>query len=524
MEGANEEWWRVSLQIDAPGLYWYRFSCSLAQGVWSIGAGEGGLGVWGSKTGFPLTVYCENYAAPNWLKGGVLYQIFPDRFYGSGKPKSGVPDDRILRVDWGGEPLAEPIRKPNRPESYDFFGGDLAGITQKLPYLRSLGVTCLYLNPIFEANSNHRYDTADYTKIDPLLGTKDDFCALCRTAKEHDIAVVLDGVFSHTGADSVYFNRSGRYGVGGAYRDGESPCRAWYKFDEYPHKYRSWWGVDILPELQEDDPGYLSFVAGEEGIARRWLRAGASGWRLDVADELPDCFLDAFAAAVKAEKPDSYVLGEVWEDASDKISYGERRRYLQGRQLDSVMNYPLADAILGFVQGGDARILAETIETLQEHYPPRALHFAMNHIGTHDTIRALTLLGSAQLVGRKAVPLTPEQKQTAIARLKIAAVLQYTMPGVPCVYYGDEAGLEGGCDPYNRACFPWGNEDAEIQAHYQILGKLRREHGLFANAPCRILHANGSVISFERVGTDETLCVTIKAGEAPGFEISFAAQ
>ncbi|MDR3344324.1 MAG: glycoside hydrolase family 13 protein [Oscillospiraceae bacterium] len=521
MEGTGEEWWRASVRLDAVGLYWYRFSCDLAQGAWSIGAGESGLGVWGGENAFPLTVYHDEYAEPDWLCGGVIYQIFPDRFFSSGKPKPGVPEDRISRTDWGGEPLTEPIRKPNAPENYDFFGGDLCGIAQKLPYLQSLGVTCIYLNPIFEANSNHRYDTADYSKIDPLLGTEDDFRKLCSAAKSHGIAVILDGVFSHTGADSVYFNRSGRYGTGGAFRDPNSPYRTWYKFDEYPHKYRSWWGVDILPELREEEPGYLDFVTGLPegtqcnvpscGIARRWLRAGASGWRLDVADELPDVFLDAFAAAVKAEKPDAYILGEVWEDASEKISYGARRRYLQGGQLDSVMNYPLADAIMDFARGGKAEKLADTIETLQEHYPPRALHLAMNHIGTHDTVRAMALLGGAETDGRKAVTLTQQQRQVAIARIKIAAVLQYTLPGIPCVYYGDEAGLEGGRDPYNRACFPWGNENRELQTHYRMLGKLRREHELFRAAPCKILSAQGGKISFERTGADETLYVHIDA-------------
>jgi glycosidase len=526
MEGENEEWWCVSLGGEKPtGLYRYRFECDLAQGPWSIGAGEGARGVWGGEDCFPLTIYDEEYQAPEWLLGGVIYQIFPDRFCASGKQKQGVPRDRLLRGDWGGEPLAEPIRTgEEQPESYDFFGGDLAGITKKLPYLHSLGVSCVYLNPIFEANSNHRYDTADYSKIDSLLGTEEDFRTLCERAREQGIAVVLDGVFSHTGADSVYFNRSGRYGAGGAYRDVNSPYRGWYKFGDYPHGYRSWWGVDILPELREEERTYIDFIAGEEGIARKWLRLGASGWRLDVADELPDCFLDSFAAAVKREKPDCYLLGEVWEDASDKISYGQRRRYLQGKQLDSVMNYPLARAILAFALGeeGCAERLAECYESLCEHYPPRALNLAMNHIGTHDTIRALSLLGGAELDGRRAMPLTREQRRLALTRLKTAAVLQYCLPGLPCVYYGDEAGLEGGLDPFNRGCFPWGEEDAELTEHYRALGKMRREHReLFASAPCGILQACGGKICFERRGKTELMRVSVTTGSEPSYEITF---
>ncbi len=255
----------------------------------------------------------------------MIYQIFPDRFAGSGKAKTDVPDDRVLRTDWGGEPNWRPT-KDGKVLNNDFFGGDLAGITEKLPYLASLGVTCLYLNPIFEASSNHRYDTGNYERIDPLLGTDDDLRALCEKANEHGISVILDGVFSHTGDDSKYFNKYGRYDSLGAYQSKESSYYSWYKFDKWPNKYDSWWGIDILPEVQEDEPSYIEYITGENGIARRWLRCGIRGWRLDVADELPDAFLDAFRAAVKSETPDALILGEVWEDASNKTSYGERRR------------------------------------------------------------------------------------------------------------------------------------------------------------------------------------------------------
>ncbi|MDR0883441.1 MAG: glycoside hydrolase family 13 protein [Oscillospiraceae bacterium] len=520
LQGEGEEWWCVTVSLNETGLYWYHFECALAGGAWSIGAGEKSIGVWGSEERFPLTVYAQDYAAPDWLYGGVLYQIFPDRFAKSEMPKAGVPVERILRTDWGGTPHATPTAPTGTsvtcpygtqtvpPEHYDFFGGDLRGIQEKLPYLAALGVRCLYLNPIFAANSNHRYDTADYETIDPLLGTEADFTALCVAAKKQGIRVILDGVFSHTGADSVYFNRAGRYGLGGAYLDPNSPYRAWYKFTDYPTKYASWWGVDILPELREDEPSYLAFA---QSVAQKWLRLGASGWRLDVADELPDVFLDAFAAAVKREKPDAYLLGEVWEDASDKFSHGVRRRYLQGRQLDSVMNYPLADAILAYVRGGDAAQLAETLETLREHYPPRALHLAMNHIGTHDTQRVLTLLGDAPLDDRQALPLSPEALDLARRRLKLASVLQYVLPGIPCVYYGDEAGMQGGRDPFNRGCFPWGDEDAELVAHYRDLGKLRRTLPLFKDAPCQILHAAESLLVLERTGGGVCLRVMLNA-------------
>ncbi|MCL2022763.1 MAG: glycoside hydrolase family 13 protein [Oscillospiraceae bacterium] len=511
LEGEGEEWWKACVTLEKSGLYHYHFVCDLGQGAWSIGAGEKGQGQWGSVKPFSFTVYSDEFDEPTWLYGGTIYQIFPDRFYNSGQPKENVPKDRILREDWGATPYAAPVYRTQEAdengvspqcESYDFFGGDLAGIIQKLPYLQGLGVSCIYLNPIFEANSNHRYDTADYSKIDPLLGKEEDFTALCKAAKNHGISVMLDGVFSHTGADSVYFNRAGRYGGGGAYRDPASPYRQWYKFTEYPRKYSAWWGVDILPEVVEENESFQAYIMG---IARKWLKAGASSWRLDVADELPDCFLDDFTATVKGEKSDAYVLGEVWEDASCKISYSQRRRYLQGKQLDSVMNYPLAEAILNYAKGGCANALAEVLETLAENYPPRALHLAMNHIGTHDTVRALTLLGD----GVKGYHFTGNQEYIAKKRLKIASLLQYTLPGIPCLYYGDEAGLQGGKDPMNRSCFPWGMEDKELTQHYQMLGKLRRENPIFRRSPCRILEKNGSRFVFERYENNEVFRVEI---------------
>ena len=259
--------------------------------------------------------------------------------------------DRTIREDWGGQPYWRPNERGEVTNS-DYFGGTLRGIEEKLPYLKSLHVTCLYLNPIFEAHSNHRYNTADYTKIDPVLGTEEDFQSLCAAAGRLGIRVMLDGVFSHTGSDSVYFNRQGRYPQPGAYQSQQSPYFSWYHFISWPEKYHSWWGFETLPEVEETDNNYNKYINGRQGVVRKWLKKGASGWRLDVADELPDSFLDQLTEAAKEEKPDAVVLGEVWEDATTKESYGSRRRYLLGRQLDSVMNYPFRNAVFGIFHRG----------------------------------------------------------------------------------------------------------------------------------------------------------------------------
>ena len=364
MEGEHEEWWSVTFAAEKQGLYWYRFSLLSNDGGGMITKFENSTGrISAEGESFQLTVYSKDFETPEWIKGSVIYQIFPDRFCFSGEKKKNVPADRVMRSDWGGKPMWQPDGE-GRISQYDYFGGDFKGIEQKLGYLESLGVGCIYLNPIFEAHSNHRYDTADYEKTDILLGDEKDFESLCTQAEKHGIKIVLDGVFSHTGSDSRYFNREKRYGDEGAYNSPDSPYSDWYKFRNYPDDYECWWGVDILPEICEENDGYIAYIAGENGILRKWLRLGASGWRLDVADELPDKFLDALRRAVKAEKNDAYILGEVWEDATNKFRHGGRRRYLLGGQLDSVMNYPFANAILTFMRYGVAESFMETVVSI----------------------------------------------------------------------------------------------------------------------------------------------------------------
>ncbi|MBR2284714.1 MAG: glycoside hydrolase family 13 protein [Ruminococcus sp.] len=431
---------------------------------------EGGL--------FQLTVYSREYETPDFLKGGVMYQIFPDRFCKSGKPHDDIPYGRVLREDWGGTPYYRPDYS-GHVWNNDYFGGDLAGIQSKLPYLQSLGVTCIYLNPIFESHENHRYNTADYMKVDPILGTNEDFAELCREAEKYGISIILDGVFSHTGADSVYFNKNGRYPEPGAYQSWDSKYHDWYSFISFPDVYEAWWGIDTLPNVNENNDSYTNFICGEDGVLQYWLSLGAAGWRLDVADELPDKFISNLRRSVKGFDKDKLIIGEVWEDASNKESYGIKRRYLLGDQLDSVMNYPFREAILSFVKGGAIPDFIGSVMTILENYPKPSIDVLMNFVSTHDIERAINRLGGESCEGRNKdwmaeKWLTHEQYEHGKDLLKAAMALQFFLPGVPCIYYGDEAGLQGYKDPFNRRCYPWGNEDRELIGYVSELSRVRR--------------------------------------------------
>ena len=500
------------------GLYWYDFRYTSAHGQFFVVKGEAGLGVVSQAVGnrFQLTVYENDFTTPDWLKGGLIYQIFPDRFYNSGDEKEGVPADRFISKDWNKIPE---YRQNNGPcfLGNDYYGGDLKGIEQKLPYLKGLGVTCIYLNPIFEAHSNHRYNTANYEKVDMLLGDEDSLVSLCKTAKKQGIRIILDGVFSHTGDDSIYFNRTGRYGEGGAYRDYNSPYREWFKFYDYPNGYDAWWGVKTLPETNEDNDSFTDYITGENGILRRYLKLGISGWRLDVADELPDLFLDKLRTAVKEESPDAYILGEVWEDASNKISYGARRKFLRGSQLDSVMNYPFANAILDFIKHGGGQSLSETVHTVLENYPKCSVDTLMNHLGTHDTARVLTSLGKGDsFIGDRAWQsqqrLSELEYSNGIKRLKAAAVIQYTLPGVPSLFYGDEAGVQGYGDPFCRATYPWGNENTELLEFYKALGTVRKDCKAFKDGNFYTVYADSDAIAFTRKNEKGRALIAVNRG------------
>lgn len=510
-QNGDEEYWDIYFTPEKEGLYFYRFSYKTPFGKGNIFLKSGGVGEFAPEgKEWQLTVYKKEFATPDWIKGGIMYQIFPDRFYFSGEKKEGVPKDRIMHESTLEQPLYLPDEN-GKILNNDYYGGDFKGIKEKLPYLKELGVTVIYLNPVFEAHSNHRYNTADYRSFDALLGTREDFKELVDTAASLGIKIIIDGVFSHTGSDSIYFNKEKRYGEKGAYNDESSPYRAWYNFKP-DGTYESWWGIETLPETNEENESFLEFITGENGVIKDMLSLGVMGIRLDVADELPDKFLDSLYRRVKKENRDAFVLGEVWEDASNKISHGGRRRYLLGDQLDSVMNYPFCAAILSFMRYGIAESFSESVVTICENYPKPALDTLMNHLGTHDTARILTRLVCPELETKEREiqakhTLSYEQYALAKTLLKTATVLQYTLPGFPSVYYGDEAGLTGGRDPFNRAFFPWGREDGELTDWFKKLGKIRSSLSCLKDGTFKMYSAMLSCVAYERIGENNRIFV-----------------
>lgn len=517
--------WSTVMTPDTPGLLFYNF---VLDGGVVLGLEPDGSGAIGDPDLWQLTVYDPAFETPTALWGAVFYQIFPDRFATSGRKKDWVPTDRVLHTDWNEEPTARPdadgVFRCN-----DYFGGDLQGIIQKLPYLASLGVEGLYLNPIFEAHSNHRYNTADYLKVDPLLGVEADFTALCEAAHSHGIRVILDGVFNHTGSDSVYFNKNRRYGPHtGAYNDLDSPYHDWYAWIDFPKTYHSWWGFETLPDIREDSPSYREFICGEDGVLRRWLRAGADGFRLDVADELPDGFIAEIRTAIKSENPDALLMGEVWEDASNKMAYGERRQYFWGQELDSVMNYPWRSAIIGFVRYGYGQALLDAISIIMENYPPQVMAVTLNSLSTHDVPRALTAIAAESMDGkdrewqRQHNALSPDAYYAGRQMLLLAAILQFTLPGCPCIYYGDEAGLVGYADPFNRGTYPWGNEDAGLVDFFRLLGGLRKGLPVLRLGGFAPVSFEQSAVTYLREYQGETILISINRN-SQGYRIPWDA-
>ena len=511
---------------DQPELIWYGFRLKRGKGE-TVWLGKQGLCGEEEMTRWQQTVYDGTLPTPDWFGRGVTYQIFPDRFRRTAVPDpAGMVGERVVHREWdeGMEYLPD---EKGEIRNRDYFGGNLAGVEEKLEYLRDMGVETIYFCPIFEADSNHRYNTGDYEKIDPMLGTEEDFRRLCEKAHGLGMRVMLDGVFNHTGSNSKYFNALGQYPGLGAAQSRESPYYPWYTFLYWPNRYDAWWGVKTLPAVNETHPDYIRYIIeGEDSIIRRWLRAGADAWRLDVADELPDEFIAKIRKVMMEEKADSFLLGEVWEDGSNKIAYDTRRKYLLGRETHGLMNYPFRVAALAYLQGGDAGDFMEAMETIRENYPRDAFYSGMNLLGTHDTPRVLTMLGvhpdrmPKDRTGRAEYRMTEEERETGKRLLRAAAVLLFCFPGSPTVYYGDEAGMEGFEDPFNRGTYPWGREDTAVQKHFALLGNLRRDRVSMQSGDLQWLHAKEHVLAFARTeGTEITAAVLNVGTEAA--ELSF---
>ena len=487
----------ATFSLSRPALYFYYFLVAKSTGAFRLFK-QGGLTNMEAGDLWQLTCTPADFTVPQWAQGAVIYQVFPDRFRSAGLcDLTGKLTPYTLHESWDEEvdwqPTPEGVVLNN-----DFYGGNFRGIMEKMRYIASLGTTILYLNPISKSFSSHRYDTGDYKTPDPMLGTVEEFKMLCEVAHSHGIKVILDGVYSHTGSNSLYFNREGAFDSIGAYQSRQSPYYSWYSFRQWPDSYRSWWDFDTLPTVNKLDPAFLEYIiTGEDSVVAHWLRLGCDGFRLDVADELPNEFMLLLKQRIRQIKPDALLLGEVWEDASNKEAYGVRRRYFVDGTLDSVMNYPFRTAIINFLKNGDdGAALAETVMTILENYPTQVTHCNMNLLGTHDTARILTALvddfdGSrAEKAKRR---LTESQRSLAMERLYMASLLQYMLPGSPSLYYADETGMEGYKDPFNRRTYPWGREDTALLVHFRQLGSLKKLPALRTGHTKFFQAANGRI-------------------------------
>ena len=477
-----------------------------------------------SGSQWQLSCVPADFTTPDWAKGAVIYQVFPDRFYKQGKcDLTGKLEPYTVHEDWDEEvswqPTAEGVVLNN-----DFYGGNFRGITEKMDYIASLGTTILYLNPISKSFSSHRYDTGDYKTPDPMLGTEEDFTSMCNAAHARGIKVILDGVYSHTGSNSLYFNKDKTFPGIGAYNSPESPFYSWFTFHHYPDSYNCWWNFDTLPTVKKMDPAFVNYIiSDEDSVVAHWLKLGADGFRLDVVDELPNEFVKLLKDRIRQIRPDALLIGEVWEDASNKIAYGVRRRYFTDGVLDSCMNYPFRTAILNFLRekdGGDQ--FRNAVMTVLENYPAQVVACNMNMLGTHDTVRILTALvdefeGSRQDQAKRR--LSPTQLAQAKERLLIASFLQYMLPGAPSLYYADEAGMEGHKDPFNRRTYPWGKEDKLLLNHHKQLGQLRREHPALQLGDLEFFQAGDQKIGFRRSHNGQTLRIYVNYSKEP-WEIS----
>ena len=516
---APYEIWSCEFAFPHTGLFFYYFYVTTREGGFRLFKQGDDTNM---EAGSLWQISCvpADFHTPDWAKGATIYQVFPDRFRKCGDcDLTGKLTPYVVHNDWYEEVFWQPTADGTVLNN-DFYGGNFKGITEKMDYIASLGTTILYLNPISKSFSSHRYDTGDYKVPDPMLGTLEDFREMVDCAHDHGIKVILDGVYSHTGSNSPYFNREGQFDSVGAYNSKESPYYSWFTFYSWPNAYNSWWSFDTLPTVNKMDPAFLEFIiTGEDSVIAFWLRQGIDGFRLDVADELPDEFIKLLRDRVKEINPDAYVLGEVWEDASNKTAYNRRRTYFTNGELDSVMNYPFRTAIINFVRGFDnGKGLKDTVMSIVENYPQEVVHCNMNLLGTHDTARILTALvddfdGSREEKAKRR--LSRNSFDVAYDRLLMASFLQYTLPGSPSLYYGDEACMEGYRDPFNRRPYPWGREDPEFMAHFLRLGQLRKEFEALRLGDIQFFEAGDRHVGFTRSYKGRTFRIYVNRSGDP---------
>ncbi len=571
------DFWSYTLADAQPDNYWYRFI--ITDGTKTVyyadntPAMDGGLGSPSNDVvdnSYALMVYDPSFSAPSWARNAVIYQIFPDRFRNGRKnndPKTGDVryDDPVLSMSWGLLPEgycrayadattncpwrfppipAWGVGQPETPRGRDYYGGDLKGVDQELDYLKSLGVNTLYFNPIFDSGSNHGYDTQDYYKIDPYFGTQKDWDNLVKHAGQLNIRIVLDGVYNHMSSDSPFFDRYHHYATVGACESLTSTYRSWFTFHDVaagtgtcvgsagPNSatYDGWFGFDTIPVLNKSNPAVQAyFLTSPDSVAKHWLVGGANGWRLDVMGDasFPNGYWQTFRQVVKTTDPNALIIGELWQKDSTLL------RFLRGDLADTTMDYRLRDAVVGLLapQNFDAKGFADSgrpitptefanrLASIREDYPDAAYYSLMNLVDSHDTARILWLLtpGSATTADKE---LNAANVAAGKQRVKIASLIQFTLPGAPTIYYGDEVGMTGNDDPDTRRTYPWadlgGSPDQAMFTHYQTLAKIRKANPALTDGSLQVLFADDAAgtVAYGRKTTAQAALVVINKSTA----------
>jgi len=451
---------------------------------------------------------CDQPKLKSTFLGGIIYHIFIDRF---SKDENFEPKDGCISPeDWSVIPeYPEYAGAPLKNNT--FYGGTLRSCAKKLDYIASLGTNLVYLSPIFESPSNHRYDTSDYMTVDKALGGDEALREFINEAKKRGIGVILDGVFNHTGADSIYFNRYGRFSELGAYQSDSSPYFDWYNFKKHPDVYESWWGIEILPRINTGNASFERFIL--EDVIPKYRDMGISGLRLDVADELSDNFIKKIKEALGCT---SLLFGEVWEDASNKIAYGKRKTYYLGGELDGVMNYPLRAGIIDYLRNKKKDKLEYALRDVTENAPKHIRNMQMNVLGTHDTVRILTALAGQSPDGfsnsdLSVMRMTEKEREKGIRLLCAAYTVLATLPGFPTVFYADEVGLEGYSDPFNRMPYPK-RICNELLSHYRQIGKIRRTEKVLRDGDLVLVRISDDILTYARVKGRSALVTVLNNG------------
>lgn len=583
--------WSADLTLNEYGQYTYFFVIYYGSYVKIYCDDDGYYGT-GKLTdisdlkGYDLIVYKKGYETPDWVKNGVFYQIFPDRFFNGDETNDtaqtearGATDYELINqwYKYPENPDQEKLNADSYPEeackgdsiwNNEIYGGDLEGITERIDYLKALGVNVIYLNPVFSSISSHRYDTSDYKKIDPILGDLGDFSELVKAAEENGMHIVLDGVFNHVSDDSIYFDRYykfvGQNGKVGAYpywayvydymeenpsatqSQAESKAKTyfqskgvtdfsyteWFKIfttsmkDENGeavtdtigerigkpvYSYDGWWGYDNMPVIYSTDGSEYQtgnwaseIIEGSSSVTQYWLQKGSSGWRLDVANEVSDETWQHFRQSVKGLNSDAVIIGEIWDDATE---------YILGDMYDSVMNYVFRDAVLAYAKGGSARDSIKELEKMRERYPKEAFYAMMNLVGSHDTARLLSFLDGIdddrkQTDVKSAFPTYESTSVAAKQRQYLVAMIQMTYPGAPTIYYGDEAGMVGADDPDNRRAMIWGKGNQELVEWYAALANIRSQYTALRTGDITTVDMeDDALMGYVRSDADNTLWI-----------------